>query len=208
MVQVSIRQYQIYQVSFRRHQRHRELHLAVDNFSDGEAANEGEFLQSGDEEAFDVDVDVSKADTNEFVTDVDGEEDNSESGTNLALIFVFIREDAQGAVPRGTFGKFMPRHRFEEIIRYLHFSDNDAAGARNIETWKIQTVADAINSSFATGMTVGPRLAFDEEESHTNGARDFTSIAIQIQVIAIELKSTKVAHKEIGAICYNLKTLC
>ncbi|POM62534.1 LOW QUALITY PROTEIN: Hsp70-like protein [Phytophthora palmivora] len=48
------------------------------------------------------------------------------------------------------------RYRFDEIIRYLHVSYNNAPGARQIKTWKIQTVAEAINNSFATGMTVGP----------------------------------------------------
>ncbi|RAW28399.1 hypothetical protein PC110_g15225 [Phytophthora cactorum] len=69
---------------------------------------------------------------------------------------------AQGAVPKGTFGKFMARRRFEEIVRHLHFSRNDDLNARRAKTWKIKPVADAIDESFITGMTAGPRLSFDE----------------------------------------------
>ncbi|KAJ8528722.1 hypothetical protein ON010_g14608 [Phytophthora cinnamomi] len=56
----------------------------------------------------------------------------------------------------------MARHRFEEIVRYLHFSSNDDPDARRVKTWKIKPVEDAINDSFSRGMTVGPRIAFDE----------------------------------------------
>ncbi|KAJ8564209.1 hypothetical protein ON010_g7135 [Phytophthora cinnamomi] len=70
--------------------------------------------------------------------------------------------NAHGAVAKGTFGKYMARHRFEEIVRYLHFSSNDDPDARRVKTWKIKPVEDAINNSFSRGMTVGPRIAFDE----------------------------------------------
>ncbi|KAK1940062.1 hypothetical protein P3T76_008385 [Phytophthora citrophthora] len=43
----------------------------------------------------------------------------------------------QGAVPRGTLDKYMARHWFEEIVRCLHFSDNDALDARSVKSWKI-----------------------------------------------------------------------
>ncbi|OWZ07695.1 Heat shock protein70 [Phytophthora megakarya] len=42
--------------------------------------------------------------------------------------------DSSGAVPKGTFGKFMARHRFEEIVRYLHFSDNEASESTRMKT--------------------------------------------------------------------------
>ncbi|POM69191.1 Hsp70-like protein [Phytophthora palmivora] len=50
--------------------------------------------------------------------------------------------NAQGAVPR-----VRARHRFEDVIRCLHFSDNDSPDVRHIKTWKIQVVVDAINNS-------------------------------------------------------------
>ncbi|KAG3244578.1 hypothetical protein PI124_g10661 [Phytophthora idaei] len=70
--------------------------------------------------------------------------------------------DAQGAVRKGTFGKYMPRKRFEEIVRFLHFSNNNSADAKKLKTWKIKPVADTNNRMFKLGMTVGRRIAFDE----------------------------------------------
>lgn len=70
--------------------------------------------------------------------------------------------DAQGAVPKGTFGRYMARKRFEEIVRFLHFSDNHGPDALKYKTWKIKPVADTINATFKLGMTVGQRIAFDE----------------------------------------------
>ncbi|EGZ25559.1 hypothetical protein PHYSODRAFT_410728, partial [Phytophthora sojae] len=29
-----------------------------------------------------------------------------------------------GAIPRGTFSRFMKRHRFESIMQFLHFNNN------------------------------------------------------------------------------------
>ncbi|GMF15188.1 unnamed protein product [Phytophthora fragariaefolia] len=70
--------------------------------------------------------------------------------------------DAQGAVPKGTFGRYMARRRFEEIVRFLHFSDNHGPDARKYKTWKIKPIADTINTTFKLGMTVGQRILYDE----------------------------------------------
>lgn len=70
--------------------------------------------------------------------------------------------DAQGAVPKGTFGRFMSRKRFEEIVRFMHFSNNNDAAAKQYKTWKIKPIADTINKTFKLGMSVGQRIAFDE----------------------------------------------
>lgn len=56
----------------------------------------------------------------------------------------------------------MSRRRFEEIVRYLHFSDNEHPDAERIKTWKIKPAADAITESIMRAMTVGPRVSFDE----------------------------------------------
>ncbi|OWZ16276.1 Heat shock protein70 [Phytophthora megakarya] len=54
------------------------------------------------------------------------------------------------------------RPRFEEIIRKLHFSDNEASEATRMKTWKISSISDMINETFLSVMTVGPRILFDE----------------------------------------------
>ncbi|EGZ17086.1 hypothetical protein PHYSODRAFT_377911, partial [Phytophthora sojae] len=32
--------------------------------------------------------------------------------------------DEDGAIPRGTFSRFMKRRRFEDIMTFLHFNNN------------------------------------------------------------------------------------
>ena len=43
----------------------------------------------------------------------------------------------QGAVPVGTWSRFMTRQRFRDIFRFLHFSDNKDAMAKRDPAWKI-----------------------------------------------------------------------
>ncbi|OWZ22705.1 Heat shock protein70 [Phytophthora megakarya] len=88
----------------------------------------------------------------------------------LGCCVLFPREDGETLghgytrcrVPKGTFGRYMSRKRFEEIVRFLHFSDNYGPDARKYKTWKIKPIADTINTTFKLGMTVGQRIAFDE----------------------------------------------
>ncbi|KAG3077051.1 hypothetical protein PI124_g17976 [Phytophthora idaei] len=70
--------------------------------------------------------------------------------------------NAQGTVPKGIFGKFMARRRFEVSVRYLHFRSNDDPDVCRVKPWKIKPVADDIEECFNAGMTVRPRLPFDE----------------------------------------------
>ncbi|KAJ8524578.1 hypothetical protein ON010_g16539 [Phytophthora cinnamomi] len=88
--------------------------------------------------------------------------------------------DAHGAVPKGTFVKYIARHRFEEIVRYLHFSSNDDPDARQVKTWKIKPVDDAINDSSSRGMTQ--------------------------RVTAIERKFIKAANKVVAETCCSQRT--
>ena len=68
----------------------------------------------------------------------------------------------RGAVPQGTFGDFMTRDRFEEISRYLHFSDNKSPLARSDRAWKIRPILNTIETSFKQGYVLGARVALDE----------------------------------------------
>ncbi|EEY55756.1 uncharacterized protein PITG_09733 [Phytophthora infestans T30-4] len=42
-----------------------------------------------------------------------------------------------GAVPRGTFSRFMKRDRFEAIMQFPHFNNNEGSGAHEDKAWKI-----------------------------------------------------------------------
>ncbi|KAF1774970.1 hypothetical protein GQ600_15275 [Phytophthora cactorum] len=46
--------------------------------------------------------------------------------------------------------RYMPRKRFEELVRFLHFSHNSSAAARKFKTWQIKLVAETINQTFKT----------------------------------------------------------
>ncbi|DAZ99395.1 TPA: hypothetical protein N0F65_005297 [Lagenidium giganteum] len=45
---------------------------------------------------------------------------------------------AAGAIPAGTFGRYMPRNRFNELMRNLHFTDNLDPRAPTDRAWKVR----------------------------------------------------------------------
>ncbi|GMF27743.1 unnamed protein product [Phytophthora fragariaefolia] len=53
-----------------------------------------------------------------------------------------------GALPKGTFGSFVQKSRFDQIMQNLHF--------------KVRSVVDTLQKTFASGFKVPPVLAFDE----------------------------------------------
>jgi hypothetical protein len=67
-----------------------------------------------------------------------------------------------GAVPAGSFNSIMSRTRFEEISRYIHFSDNNAAGATKDRAWKIRPVLNTMAQTFKAGYVLGYRISLDE----------------------------------------------
>ena len=67
-----------------------------------------------------------------------------------------------GAVPMGTFGEFMSRNRFEEITKFLHFSDNESPLARTDRAWKIRPILNTVEVTFKQGFVLGSRVALDE----------------------------------------------
>ncbi|ETL50080.1 hypothetical protein L916_00623 [Phytophthora nicotianae] len=67
-----------------------------------------------------------------------------------------------GAIPRGTFGKYMSRKRFEDITRFLHFNDNSNNRRRKAKAWKLRPVLKIIEKTFRNGHRMGSTLSFDE----------------------------------------------
>jgi hypothetical protein len=67
-----------------------------------------------------------------------------------------------GAVPAGTFGRYMPKAQFGRIMQNLHFSDNSDAKADTDRAWKVGPVVDTMQRTFLAGYNVPPVLAFDE----------------------------------------------
>jgi len=67
-----------------------------------------------------------------------------------------------GAVPTGTFGKFLPRARFDAIMQSLHFTDNEDERAKTDRAWKVRSVVETLQTTFRRGYTTPPVLSFDE----------------------------------------------
>ena len=68
----------------------------------------------------------------------------------------------KGAMPLGMFGDFMSRDRFEEVSRFLHFSDNQGQGASLDRAWKIRPILNTLEQTFKQGYVLGSRIALDE----------------------------------------------
>ncbi|ETK73476.1 hypothetical protein L915_19599 [Phytophthora nicotianae] len=67
-----------------------------------------------------------------------------------------------GAIPAGTFGKFMKRNRFTYILSNLHFTDNADERAGQDRAWKIRSVVDTLQLTFKAGFIAPAVIAFDE----------------------------------------------
>ncbi|KAE8895168.1 hypothetical protein PF003_g20974 [Phytophthora fragariae] len=82
-----------------------------------------------------------------------------------------------GAIPVGSFGRFLKRDRFDRIMRYLHFSNNAAPEAATDKAWKIRPIVETLQRTFRSGYQTPPILSFDEamvpSRSRFNPMRQF-----------------------------------
>lgn len=67
-----------------------------------------------------------------------------------------------GAVPRGTFSRYMKRSRFETVTRFLHFNDNEDTRAASDKAWKIRPLLQTVEKTFWRGYRLGKCISFDE----------------------------------------------
>ncbi|OWY98352.1 hypothetical protein PHMEG_00030904 [Phytophthora megakarya] len=70
--------------------------------------------------------------------------------------------DEDGAIPRGTFSRFMKRDRFEEILKFLHFNNNLEIETRSDKARKIRPILQAVERTFRRGYRLGKVISFDE----------------------------------------------
>ncbi|POM69871.1 Hypothetical protein PHPALM_13801 [Phytophthora palmivora] len=68
----------------------------------------------------------------------------------------------EGDFAKGVFGNYMPRDRFLEISRNLHFSSNLDPRAKTDRTWKIREVVHVLQHTFRRGYIPPEELTFDE----------------------------------------------
>lgn len=67
-----------------------------------------------------------------------------------------------GAIPAGTFGKYMPRNRFTIILRDLHFVNNQENRPVYDKCWKIRPIITTLQKRFMRAWTLPPVFSFDE----------------------------------------------
>ncbi|KAG3169343.1 hypothetical protein C6341_g11104 [Phytophthora cactorum] len=84
---------------------------------------------------------------------------------------------AVGAVPKGTFGDFVPKTRFDRIMQNLHFTNNADPRAETDRMWKVRSVVETLQETFASGYNMPPVFSFDEamipSRSRHNSTRQF-----------------------------------
>ncbi|KAG2884349.1 hypothetical protein PC129_g22884 [Phytophthora cactorum] len=78
-----------------------------------------------------------------------------------------------GSVPAGTFGRFMGRNRCQDILRDLHFVDNEADRTRD-KLWKLRPVVDKIQQRFLAGWSLPAVFSFDEGVLPSTSKRNTT----------------------------------
>jgi hypothetical protein len=61
-----------------------------------------------------------------------------------------------------VFGELMPRDRYEEIGRHLHFVDNSISPDPEDKFWKIRKLFHLFNDSFQEEFNIGRDVSVDE----------------------------------------------
>jgi hypothetical protein len=84
-----------------------------------------------------------------------------------------------GALPAGTWSRFMPRQRFRDIFRFLHFSDNKDPVAKKDRAWKVRPVVETLQQTFRRGMIIGRWIAFDEMVIPSRSSRNTVRIYLK-----------------------------
>ncbi|GMF32241.1 unnamed protein product [Phytophthora fragariaefolia] len=78
-----------------------------------------------------------------------------------------------GAVPAGNFGRFMARNRCQDILRDLHFVDNQEERTRD-KLWKLRMVSDTLQQRFLMAWSLPTVFSFDEGVLPSTSKRNTT----------------------------------
>jgi hypothetical protein len=78
-----------------------------------------------------------------------------------------------GAVPAGNFGRYMSRNRCHDILRDLHFVDNETDRTSD-KLWKLRPIVDKLQQRFLTGWTLPAVFSFDEGVLPSTSRRNTT----------------------------------
>lgn len=62
---------------------------------------------------------------------------------------------------RGDMSSYMSRNRFELLLKFIHFADNEACTSEN-RLFKIESLLSLLNSKFQKIYNPGPKVSIDE----------------------------------------------
>lgn len=72
----------------------------------------------------------------------------------------------------GKTSDFMPRNRFELLLRYVHFADNETANSKD-KMYKIRFIMDYLNDKFSKMFIPGKQICIDETMMAFKGRLSF-----------------------------------
>ncbi|KAE8897493.1 hypothetical protein PF003_g18412 [Phytophthora fragariae] len=78
-----------------------------------------------------------------------------------------------GAVPAVNFGRYISRNRCTDILRDLHFVDNEAPRMRD-KLWKLRPVVDSLQQWFLAGWSLPAVFSFDDGVLPSTSRRNTT----------------------------------
>ena len=81
--------------------------------------------------------------------------------------------EEDGAVPAGNFGRYMARNRCTDILRDLHFVDNEAPRTRD-KLWKLRPVVDKLQERFLAGWSLPAVFSYDDGVLPSTSRRNTT----------------------------------
>jgi hypothetical protein len=71
------------------------------------------------------------------------------------------KKTSKGPFSPGTYGNYLPRHRYEIITKYLHFCDNSQQRYQD-RFYKIRLLLDCLSEKFDEAYELGTHCSFDE----------------------------------------------
>ena len=88
------------------------------------------------------------------------------------------------------FNDMMPRNRFLQILRYLHFVDNeDVSIDKTNKMWKVQNVLDYHNNRFRAAYWPRRKLSIGENDAEIQGATEYQTVHKE--------KANQVGHQDL-----------
>ena len=72
------------------------------------------------------------------------------------------RKNATGPYWPGSFGDYLTRRRYKEVVRCLHFADNDRILESTDKFYKVASLVHVLNRMFEKAVELSGSVAYDE----------------------------------------------